>query len=121
MEHNTTSQWKEKQVAGKLRKDLVSSLQVLGDYEGLLAPPQSVISVANQAAAKAMMFISGLTVGSGYFECIGMTDVPMNCCKQYSSLFKCVESVHISDFFVSFCDCIRPCMSSYVIFTDSQS
>ncbi|KAJ8622624.1 hypothetical protein MRB53_031153 [Persea americana] len=79
MEHNTTSQWKEKQVAGKRRKDLVSSLQVLGDYEGLLAPPQSVISVANQAAAKAMMFISGLTVGSGYFECIGMTDVPMNC------------------------------------------
>lgn len=76
-------------MAGKRRKDLISSLQVLGDYEGLLAPPPSVISVANQAAAKAMMFISGHTVGSGYFECIEMNDVPMNCCKQYPSLSQC--------------------------------
>ncbi|XP_042476055.1 mediator of RNA polymerase II transcription subunit 33A-like [Macadamia integrifolia] len=78
-EHSPTNQWKEKQVGGKLRKDLISSLQILGDYEGLLTPPQSVISVANQAAAKAMMFVSGLTVGSGYFECINMNDLPMNC------------------------------------------
>ncbi|XP_043711715.1 mediator of RNA polymerase II transcription subunit 33A-like [Telopea speciosissima] len=78
-EHSPTNQWKEKQVGGKRRKDLISSLQILGDYEGLLTPPQSVIFVANQAAAKAMMFVSGLTVGSGYFECINMSDMPMNC------------------------------------------
>ncbi|XP_042517801.1 mediator of RNA polymerase II transcription subunit 33A-like isoform X2 [Macadamia integrifolia] len=72
-EHSTT-----KEVGGKRRKDLISSLQILGDYDALLTPPQSVISVANQAAAKAMMFVSGLTVGSGYFECINMNDMPMN-------------------------------------------
>ncbi|XP_010278698.1 PREDICTED: mediator of RNA polymerase II transcription subunit 33A isoform X2 [Nelumbo nucifera] len=73
------NQRKEKQVAGKRRRDLVSSLQILGDYEGLLTPPQSVISVANQAAMKAMMFVSGATVGSGYFECISKSDMPMSC------------------------------------------
>ncbi|KAF8387992.1 hypothetical protein HHK36_026658 [Tetracentron sinense] len=78
-EHSSTNQWKEKQVLGKHRKDLVSSLQILGDYESLLTPPQSLISVANQAAAKAMLLISGITVGSGYFECISMNDMPMNC------------------------------------------
>ncbi|KAJ4954696.1 hypothetical protein NE237_011479 [Protea cynaroides] len=78
-ECSPTNQWKEKPIGGKRRKDLVSSLQILGDYQGLLTPPQSVISVANQAAAKAMMFVSGLTVGSGYFECINMNDMPMTC------------------------------------------
>ncbi|KAK9288306.1 hypothetical protein L1049_016757 [Liquidambar formosana] len=74
-----TNHWKEKQAPGKRRKDLVSSLQVLGDYQGLLTPPQSVISAANQAAAKAMMVVSGINVGSGYFECISMQDLPNNC------------------------------------------
>ncbi|KAJ4968446.1 hypothetical protein NE237_015147 [Protea cynaroides] len=78
-EHSHNNQWKEKQVGVKRQKDLISSLQILGDYEGLLTPPQSVIPVANQAAAKAMMFVSGLTVGNGYFECINMNDMPMNC------------------------------------------
>ncbi|KAL6971432.1 hypothetical protein U1Q18_031108 [Sarracenia purpurea var. burkii] len=73
--------YKEKQFHGKLRKDLVSSLQSLGDYKGLLTPPQSVISAADQAAAKATMFISGINVGSAYFECISMKDMPINCCK----------------------------------------
>ncbi|CAI9288624.1 unnamed protein product [Lactuca saligna] len=50
----------ETQVVGKCRKSLVSSLQQLGDYEGLLDPPSSVTSLANQAAAKAIMFFSGL-------------------------------------------------------------
>ncbi|XP_058077810.1 mediator of RNA polymerase II transcription subunit 33A-like [Magnolia sinica] len=79
MERGATNQWKEKQVVGKRRKDLVSSLQALGDYGSLLTPPQSVISVANQAAAKAMSFVPGVSVGSGYYECISMNDMPMNC------------------------------------------
>src|ERR1044072_5323676 len=53
-----TDHWKEKKVPGKCRNDLVSSLQVLGDYQSLLCPPQSVVVAANQAAAKAMLFVS---------------------------------------------------------------
>ncbi|EOX94836.1 Reduced epidermal fluorescence 4, putative isoform 1 [Theobroma cacao] len=74
-----TNQTKEKQAPGRCRKDLISSLQMLSDYEALLTPPQSVRSVANQAAAKAIMFISGLTVGNGYYECMSINDMPMNC------------------------------------------
>ncbi|KAF3793040.1 Mediator of RNA polymerase II transcription subunit 33A [Nymphaea thermarum] len=74
-----TSQRKEKPVIGRRRKDLITSLKMLGDFESLLAPPQSVISVANQAAAKAMMFISGFKVGGGYFDSISLNDVPNNC------------------------------------------
>lgn len=83
-ECGSTNHWKEKRVPGNRRNDLVSSLQVLGDYQGLLTPPQSVISAANQAAAKAMLFVSGISVGSAYFECINMKDMPINCCKLYN-------------------------------------
>lgn len=72
-------QRKERHSQGKRRKDLISSLQQLGDYEGLITPPQSVCSVANQAAAKAMMYISGLTAGNGFYECISMNEMAMNC------------------------------------------
>ncbi|KAK1277157.1 Mediator of RNA polymerase II transcription subunit 33A [Acorus gramineus] len=75
---NITGQWKEKSLPVKRRNDLVSSLQVLGNFEGLLTPPQPIISVANQAAAKAMMFVSGVTVGSGSFESINVSDMKMN-------------------------------------------
>ncbi|GAB4851154.1 Mediator of RNA polymerase II transcription subunit 33A [Ancistrocladus abbreviatus] len=75
----SSNHWKEKQVPGKRRKDLVSCLQMLGNYRSLLTPPQSVISAANLAAAKAMMFVSGIDVGSGYFECINVKDLPINC------------------------------------------
>ncbi|XP_068659535.1 mediator of RNA polymerase II transcription subunit 33A-like [Aristolochia californica] len=78
-ERNSNNQRKEKILVGKRCKDLVSSLQVLGDYEGLLTPPQSVIFVANQAAAKAMMFVSGLSAGSSYLECTSMNEFPINC------------------------------------------
>ncbi|OMP04999.1 hypothetical protein COLO4_09143 [Corchorus olitorius] len=74
-----TDQTKEKQPQGRRRKDLISSLQMLSDYEALLIPPQSVRTVANQAAAKAIMFISGLTVGNGYYESMSINDMPMNC------------------------------------------
>ena len=45
-ERSLTNQRIEKQVLGKHAKELVTRLQLLGDYEGLLTPPQSVISVA---------------------------------------------------------------------------
>ncbi|KAG7967441.1 hypothetical protein I3843_08G099600 [Carya illinoinensis] len=78
-EHSPTNQRKQKQVLGKRRKDLITSLQLLGDHEGLLTPPQAVSSVANQAAAKAIMFVSGLPVGNGYYESMSVNDMPMNC------------------------------------------
>jgi hypothetical protein len=76
-----TDYCKEKRVPGKCRNDLVSSLQVLGDYQSLLAPPQSVVAAANQAAAKAMLFVSGVTMGSAYFDCLTMVEMPVDCCK----------------------------------------
>jgi hypothetical protein len=77
-EHSPTNQSKEK--PGRRRKDLVTSLQLIGDYEGLLTAPQAVSLVANQAAAKAIMYVSGLPVGNGYYESVSMNDMPMNCC-----------------------------------------
>ncbi|AES69706.1 hypothetical protein MTR_3g033580 [Medicago truncatula] len=71
-----TDQWKEKRFPGKCRNDLVSSLQVLGDYQSLLTPPQSII-----AAAKAMLFISGIAIGSAYYDCLTMAEMPVDCCK----------------------------------------
>ncbi|KAM1001533.1 hypothetical protein TB2_007906 [Malus domestica] len=78
MEGDHTNQRKE-QAPGKRRRDLITSLQRLGDYETLLTPPQSVCSVANQAAAKAIMFRSGLTVSNGYHESISVNEMPINC------------------------------------------
>ncbi|KAI3711880.1 hypothetical protein L1987_70429 [Smallanthus sonchifolius] len=61
------------------RRDLVSSLQILGDYQSLLTPPQSVIPAANQAAGKALMFTSGINVGSGaYIDLVNMKDLANN-------------------------------------------
>ncbi|CAM8887474.1 unnamed protein product [Rhodiola kirilowii] len=73
------NQWKDQQVIGKLRKDLVSSLQMLGDYHSLLIPPQSVVSAANRAAVKAMMSVSGSNLDSGHIECVNMKELPFNC------------------------------------------
>ncbi|KAF2569188.1 hypothetical protein F2Q68_00023651 [Brassica cretica] len=72
-----SNQWKEKK--GKCRQGLVNSLQQLGDYESLLTPPLSVQSVANQAAAKAVMFISGITNGSGSYENTSMNESASGC------------------------------------------
>lgn len=80
-EYGSVNRQKEKEVPGKRRYDLVSSLQMLGDYQGLLTPPQSVVSAANQAAAKAMLILSGVSIGSAYFECISMKDMPINFCE----------------------------------------
>ncbi|PSR94800.1 Mediator of RNA polymerase II transcription subunit 33A like [Actinidia chinensis var. chinensis] len=78
-ECSLTSQRKEKHVSENLRRDLVSSLQQLDDYEGLLTAPLPVIPVANQAAAKAMMFLSGVAVGNGYLDGVSLNDMPVNC------------------------------------------
>ncbi|KAI3469504.1 hypothetical protein Pfo_026167 [Paulownia fortunei] len=69
----------KQQVPGKRRMDLIFSLQNLHEYKSLLTPPQSVIPAANQAATKAMMFVSGINVGTSYFECISTMDMPINC------------------------------------------
>ncbi|XP_042413106.1 mediator of RNA polymerase II transcription subunit 33A-like isoform X3 [Zingiber officinale] len=73
-----SNQWKEKTSVGRCRKDLVSSIKILGDYENLLVPPPSVTSAANKAAAKAMLFVSGLAGGSGHPES-AMNDKTVNC------------------------------------------
>lgn len=78
-DHKRMHQGSETQVVGIARKSLVSSLQQLGDYEGLLTPPPSVTSIANQAAAKAILFFSGISVGSGYLEGVSLNDMPVTC------------------------------------------
>lgn len=78
-----TNQWKPKAAGGQCRHDLVSCLQILGDYESLLAPPRLVISAANQAAAKATMFLSVLPIGSGYLECPNINDNAINFCELF--------------------------------------
>ncbi|CAN1129505.1 Mediator of RNA polymerase II transcription subunit 33A [Linum perenne] len=79
VEYESTNHWKEKRGVGKRRNDVVSSIQLLGDYHSLLTPPQSVVSLANQAAAKAMLLVSGINVGSSYLECVSMKDMPVSC------------------------------------------
>ena len=70
MDSQTAQDCKEKR-----RMDLVS-------IENLLTPPLSVIPAANQAAAKAMLVTSGISVGSSaYFDLVNMKDVAVNACK----------------------------------------
>ncbi|KAK4418241.1 Mediator of RNA polymerase II transcription subunitA [Sesamum alatum] len=78
-EQNSISQRKNIESMGKRREDLVSSLKRLDDFEGLLTAPPPVSSLANQAAVKAMMFLSGLTVGNGHLDGISLNDLPSNC------------------------------------------
>ncbi|CAA2935110.1 mediator of RNA polymerase II transcription subunit 33A-like [Olea europaea subsp. europaea] len=78
-ERSSINQRKDVQSVGKRRRDLVSSLQQLDDFEGLLIPPPPVSSLANQAAAKAMMFLSGLTVSGGQLDGMSFNDMPVNC------------------------------------------
>ncbi|KAJ0975421.1 hypothetical protein J5N97_017386 [Dioscorea zingiberensis] len=47
------------------RHGLISALQVLGQFSGLLSPPPSVVIAANNAASKAHVFISSLKKGNG--------------------------------------------------------
>ncbi|RYR31055.1 hypothetical protein Ahy_B01g055835 isoform B [Arachis hypogaea] len=69
-ETGPTDQWKEERVPGKCRNDLVSTCSL---------HLKSVVAYANQAAAKAMLFVSGITPGSAYFDCLGMKEMPIDC------------------------------------------
>lgn len=81
IENDPKDHWKERKVPGKLRSHLVSSLQVLGDHQSLLSPPQPVAVAANQAATKARLFVSGITMGGSYFECLNMKETSIDNCK----------------------------------------
>ena len=76
-----TNQGKNQQVLGKRRGELITCLQLLGDFQCLLTPPQAVLMQANQAAAKAIKLVSGNPVGSGHSKSSSMDDLPMNCCE----------------------------------------
>ncbi|CAN4113657.1 unnamed protein product [Withania somnifera] len=78
-ENDSSSSDQRTESAGNRRQALVSSLQQLHDYEGLLAPPLPAIPLANQAALKAMMFLSGLSGGSDYVDGMRLNDMPVNC------------------------------------------
>lgn len=80
-EQSTINQRQDTVSMGKRRQDLVSSLQRLDDFEGLLTPPPLVSSLANQAAVKAMMFVSGVTVVSGHMDGMSLNDFPINICE----------------------------------------
>ncbi|XP_016576134.1 mediator of RNA polymerase II transcription subunit 33A isoform X1 [Capsicum annuum] len=67
------------EATGERRQALVSSLQQLYDYEGLLNPPLPAIPLANQATLKAMMFLSGISGGNEYFDGMRLNDIPVNC------------------------------------------
>lgn len=67
-ETELSSHIEEKKSFGNLRNELMLSLQILGDYESLLVPPLYAIPAANQAATKAAMFISGISINNGYLE-----------------------------------------------------
>jgi hypothetical protein len=67
-ETELNSHSKEKKSIGNLRNELMLSLQILGDYESLLVPPPCVVPAANQAATKAAVFISGISINNGYME-----------------------------------------------------
>ncbi|XP_076901146.1 mediator of RNA polymerase II transcription subunit 33A-like [Bidens hawaiensis] len=78
-DHKHMHHGNETQVLGNCRKSLVASLQQLGDFEGLLTPPPLVISIANQAAAKAILVASGISVGSGFLDGVTLNDMPNTC------------------------------------------
>ncbi|CAH2052914.1 unnamed protein product [Thlaspi arvense] len=66
-------------VMEKLRDDLITSLKVLGEFPGLLHPPRCVVSAANKAATRAIIFLSGGNVGKSCSDVINMKDMPINC------------------------------------------
>ncbi|KAG8095395.1 hypothetical protein GUJ93_ZPchr0012g20228 [Zizania palustris] len=66
------SNWKEKRASVDLRKELMLSLQTLGDYGSLLVPPPCITSAANPAASKAAMFVSGI---NALHQCLDSNDL----------------------------------------------
>jgi hypothetical protein len=77
---NTNNHDKEKKlsVPGTRRAALHSSLKILGQFDGLLVPPQSVASVANQAAIKAVSLVGSITSGSGAHDSLSNSGISRN-------------------------------------------
>ncbi|KAK2656195.1 hypothetical protein Ddye_009247 [Dipteronia dyeriana] len=67
----------EKSLAPR-KQGLISSLQVLGNFTGLLFPPASVAGVANNAAAKASRFISTSKNAKDCSGSVSPSDTPLN-------------------------------------------
>ncbi|EPS69312.1 hypothetical protein M569_05454, partial [Genlisea aurea] len=59
------------------RAELVSSLKCLGNFQGLLTRPPPVCSLANQAYAKAVLFLNK-NAGSAFLDGISSNDLPLN-------------------------------------------
>lgn len=57
---------------------VVSSLQALGQFSGLLCPPASVVTAANSAAEKAAIFISNSKNAKDGFSGGGRGDASVN-------------------------------------------
>ncbi|GLJ38137.1 hypothetical protein SUGI_0776330 [Cryptomeria japonica] len=74
---NTRVHDKERKIMGLGTRQaaLVSSLQILGQFEELLKPPESVLLVANRAALKAKSLVSSLNCGSGSFNGLSSNSV----------------------------------------------
>ncbi|KAL5974893.1 hypothetical protein ACLOJK_031567 [Asimina triloba] len=59
------------------KQGLISSLQILGQFSGLISPPPCVVVPANNAASKAASFISGFKNGSDGFKSFGHGETPI--------------------------------------------
>lgn len=59
------------------RQGLISSLQDLIQYSGLLVPPSSVVNAANAAASKAAIFKANYEAGVGNSSMMDQTDSSM--------------------------------------------
>ena len=58
----------DKKTVGHRRAAFISSLKILGQFEGLLLPPQHVASAAYQAAVSAATTVAGFNNGNMGFE-----------------------------------------------------
>ncbi|KAJ8748364.1 hypothetical protein K2173_003001 [Erythroxylum novogranatense] len=76
---NSAGQTNEKHDQENCQKGLITALQLLGDFEDLLTPPQAVRLLANQAAAKATVSLSGLPVHDSYYQNSSLDDIPVHC------------------------------------------
>uniref|UniRef100_A0A804PHM7 Mediator of RNA polymerase II transcription subunit 33A n=1 Tax=Zea mays TaxID=4577 RepID=A0A804PHM7_MAIZE len=64
------------------RQGLISSLQNLIQYSGLLVPPSSVVNAANVAASKAAIFKANYKAGVGNTSMMDQTDSSMKAGKR---------------------------------------
>eukprot|EP00253_Pinus_taeda_P021926 PITA_21926 len=77
---NADNHDKQKNLSGQgtRRAALHSSLKILGQFDGLLVPPQSVASMANQAAIKAVSLLGSITSGNGTHDGLSSSGISRN-------------------------------------------